>query len=99
MKSQCIWKRKWGILDSRSRQIAIYSGYAKEMMPESWKLADRRTYVHWAEKKYDILVFGMPQKFHYGDGMGTNPIMMMQQTGDERSLCHHLLFFMQWFLQ
>ena len=20
----------------------------------------------------------MPQKFHYGDGMGTNPIMMMQ---------------------
>ena len=66
------------VLDSRSRQIAIYSGYAKEMMPESWKLADRRTYVHWAEKKYDVLVFGMPQKFHYGDGMGTNPIMMMQ---------------------
>ena len=29
-------------------------------------------------KKYDILVFGMPQKFHYGDGMGTNPIMLMQ---------------------
>ena len=26
----------------------------------------------------DVLVFGMPQKFHYGDGMGTNPIMMMQ---------------------
>ena len=24
------------------------------------------------------LVFGMPQKFHYGDGMGTNPIQMMQ---------------------
>mgnify|MGYP007049173770 CR=1 FL=1 len=47
-------------------------------MPISWKLADKRTYVHWAEKKYDVLVFGMPQKFHYGDGMGTNPIMMMQ---------------------
>ena len=66
------------VLDTKSRQIAIYSGYAKEMMPESWKLADKRTYVHWAEKKYDVLVFGMPQKFHYGDGMGTNPIMMMQ---------------------
>jgi hypothetical protein len=66
------------VLDTNSRQIAIYSGYAKEMMPISWKLADKRTYVHWAEKKYDILVFGMPQKFHYGDGMGTNPIMMMQ---------------------
>ncbi len=66
------------VLDSKSRQIAIFSGYAKEMMPLSWKIADKRTYVHWAEKKYDVLVFGMPQKFHYGDGMGTNPIMMMQ---------------------
>ena len=66
------------VLDSQSRQISIFSGYAKEMMPESWKCADKRTYVHWAEKKYDVLVFGMPQKFHYGDGMGTNPIMMMQ---------------------
>ncbi len=66
------------VLDTDSRQIAVYSGYAKEMMPISWKTADERTYVHWAEKKYDVLVFGMPQKFHYGDGMGTNPIMMMQ---------------------
>ncbi len=66
------------VLDSQSRQIAVYSGYAKEMMPVSWAMADQRTYVHWAKKKYDVLIFGMPQKFHYGDGMGTNPIMMMQ---------------------
>ena len=66
------------VLDTYSRQIAVYSGYAKEMEPVSWKEADKRTYVHWAEKKYDVLVFGMPQFFHYGDGMGTNPIMMMQ---------------------
>lgn len=66
------------VLDTFSRQIAIFSGYAKEMQPLSWKVADKRTYVHWAKKKYDVLVFGMPQKFHYGDGMGTNPIMMMQ---------------------
>jgi len=66
------------VTDTQSRQIAIFSGYAKEMMPLSWEVADRRTYVHWAEKKYDVLVFGMPQFFHYGDGMGTNPIMMMQ---------------------
>ncbi len=66
------------VLDTYSRQIAVFSGYAKEMMPASWKIADKRTYVPWAEKKYDILVFGMPQNFHYGDGMGTNPIQMMQ---------------------
>lgn len=66
------------VLDTRSRQISIFSGYAKEMMPLSWTIADQRTYVHWAKKKYDVLVFGMPQFFHYGDGMGTNPIMLMQ---------------------
>lgn len=66
------------VTDTYSRQIAVFSGYAEEMMPKSWKVADKRTYVHWAEKKYDVLVFGMPQFFHYGDGMGTNPIMLMQ---------------------
>ncbi|HML45186.1 MAG TPA: lactate racemase domain-containing protein, partial [Clostridia bacterium] len=66
------------VLDSRSRQIEVFSGYAAQMAPLSWKSADRRTYVHWAEEKYDVLVFGMPQNFHYGAGMGTNPIMLMQ---------------------
>ena len=66
------------VLDTKSRQIAIFSGWAKEMQPLSWEVADKRTYVPWAEKKYDVMVFGMPQNFHYGDGMGTNPIQMMQ---------------------
>lgn len=66
------------VLDTYSRQIAIYSGYAKEMQPVSWSVADKRTYVKWAEKKYDVVVFGMPTNFHYGNGMGTNPIQMMQ---------------------
>ncbi len=66
------------VLDTQSRQIEIFSGWAKEMQPISWQSGDKRTYVHWADKKYDIMVFGMPQFFHYGDGMGTNPIMMMQ---------------------
>lgn len=66
------------VLDTKSRQIEIFSGYGKEIQPISWEVADKRTYVHWAEKKYDVLVFGMPQFFHYGDGMGTNPIMLMQ---------------------
>ncbi len=66
------------VLDTKSRQIKVYSGYAKEMMPLSWVEADKRTYVPYAQKKYDVLIFGMPQFFHYGEGMGTNPIMMMQ---------------------
>ena len=72
------------VLDTKSRQIEINSGYAKEMQPISWKTADKRTYVHWAEKKYDIVVFGMPTDFHYGAGMGTNPIQMMQALSAQR---------------
>lgn len=66
------------VLDSNSRQIDVFTGYAKEVQKLSWEVANKRTYVHWAEKKYDVLVFGMPQLFHYGNGMGTNPILMMQ---------------------
>lgn len=66
------------VLDTYSRQIEINSGYAAVMQPKSWIMANKRTYVPFAEKKYDILVFGMPQDFHYGNGMGTNPIQMMQ---------------------
>lgn len=66
------------VLDSKARQIAIFSGFGKVMQPASWKVADKRTYVKWADKKYNVMVFGMPQFFHYGEGMGTNPIMMMQ---------------------
>lgn len=66
------------VLDTKSRQIAVFSGYAKEMQPIAWKVADKRTYVHWATKKYDVMIFGAPQAFHYGNGMGTNPIMLMQ---------------------
>ena len=66
------------VLDTKSRQIAIFSGYAKEMQSIAWEVADKRTYVPYAEEKYDIMIFGMPQSFHYGNGMGTNPIFMMQ---------------------
>jgi hypothetical protein len=66
------------VLDTRARQIEINSGYAAMMQPFSWLTANRRTYVPWAEHKYDVVVFGAPRAFHYGDGMGTNPVMLMQ---------------------
>lgn len=66
------------VLDTYSRQIEVNSGHAAVMQPKSWVTANKRTYVPFAEKKYDVMVFGMPQDFHYGNGMGTNPIQMMQ---------------------
>lgn len=66
------------VLDSQSRQIEINTGTADLVQEKSWVVGNQRTYVPFAEKKYDVLVFGLPQFFHYGDGMGTNPIMLMQ---------------------
>ena len=60
------------VLDTYQRQIAVFTGYAKEIQPLSWKVADKRTYIPWAKEKFDVMVFGMPQNFHYGNGMGTN---------------------------
>jgi nickel-dependent lactate racemase len=66
------------VLDTWSRQIEINSGYAAIMQPKSWIMANKRTYVPFAKEKYDVMLFGMPLDFHYGNGMGSNPIQMMQ---------------------
>ncbi|MCK5315774.1 MAG: DUF2088 domain-containing protein, partial [Anaerolineales bacterium] len=66
------------VLDTKARQIAIFSGYGEEVQRESWKIANKRTYIPFAQEKYDIMMFGMPQNFHYGNGHGTNPILIMQ---------------------
>lgn len=66
------------VLDTRQQQIAVFSGYGADLQPLSWIEADKRTYIAWAGKSYDILMFGMPQAFHYGNGHGTNPILMLQ---------------------
>lgn len=66
------------VLDTQARQIAIFSGHGAEIQPPAWKAADQRTYIPWAKEKFDIVMFGMPQNFHYGNGHGTNPILMLQ---------------------
>ena len=66
------------VLDSKQRQIAVFSGHGAQVQPLTWRVADKRTYISWARHKYDVIVFGMPQSFHYGDGHGTNPILMLQ---------------------
>lgn len=66
------------VLNTQARQIAVFSGYGKEMQPKSWEVADKRTYIPWAKEQFDVMIFGMPQAFHYGNGHGTNPILMLQ---------------------
>lgn len=66
------------VLDTKMRQIAVFAGYTKEIQPPSFEVANKRTYIPFAEKKYDVMMFGMPQNFHYGNGHGTNPLLMLQ---------------------
>lgn len=66
------------VLDTYQRQIAVFSGYAKDIQPLSWQVANKRTFIPWAKEKFDIMMFGMPQNFHYGNGHGTNPILILQ---------------------
>ncbi len=66
------------VLDSTARQIAVFSGFGVDVQRESFSVADKRTYVSWATKKYNVMIFGMPKAFHYGNGHGTNPILMLQ---------------------
>ncbi len=66
------------VLDSFSNQIAVYAGDAKLVQEASWKIADQRTYVKWAKKKYDVIIFGLPNDFQYGSRQGRNPILVEQ---------------------
>ncbi len=66
------------VLDTGMRQIAVFSGSGDKIQPLSWEVADKRTYIPWAKEKFNIMIFGMPQAFHYGNGHGTNPILMLQ---------------------
>jgi len=69
------------VLDSRSRQLGVYAGVIPEVEQASWPLATARTDLQLPGEPADILVVGIPRNFHYGAGMGSNPILMMQAIG------------------
>lgn len=69
------------VLDSRSRQLGVYAGAIPAVEQASWPLATARTDLQVPGEPADILVVGMPRNFHYGAGMGSNPILMMQAIG------------------
>ena len=74
------------VLGSQAQILGVYAGAADEVEEESWKLAERRTNVY-LPHKVDVLVGGLPRTFHYGPGMGTNPILMLQAIGATLARC------------
>ncbi len=66
------------VLDSFSHQIAVVAGEAHAVEKATREIADKRTYVHWAKKKYDVIIMGLPNDFQYGTRQGRNPILIEQ---------------------
>lgn len=69
------------VLNNRSEQIGVFAGAIAEVERASWPLATQRTDVTLPGEPADVLVVGVPRNFHYGMGMGSNPILMMQAIG------------------
>lgn len=69
------------VLNGRSEQMEVVAGSASEVEAATWPKASTRTDVEVPGEKADILVVGIPRSFHYGPGMGSNPILMLQGIG------------------
>ena len=69
------------VLDSRSRQLGVAAGRIPSVEQATWPLASERTDLPVTGEPADVLLVGIPRTFHYGPGMGSNPILMMQAIG------------------
>ncbi|MDR7463173.1 MAG: lactate racemase domain-containing protein [Armatimonadota bacterium] len=70
------------VLGTDSQVLGVFAGAPDAVQAASWPLASRRTDVPLdIAEPFDVVVFGLPRSFHYGPGMGTNPILMLQAIG------------------
>lgn len=68
-------------LNARSEQIAVKAGRIPDVEQATWPTAGARTDLDLGGEPADILIIGIPRNFHYGRGMGSNPVLMMQAVG------------------
>jgi hypothetical protein len=70
--------------------LDVHAGQLSEVEEATWPLADKRTnIVVDIPEPADVLIMGIPRNFHYGPGMGTNPILMSLAIGGQLSRCWH----------
>lgn len=67
--------------------LGVYAGTPEAVEEASWPLAAQRTEVALDAEPADVVVFGLPRTFHYGPGMGTNPILMLQAISATVARC------------
>ncbi len=79
-----------GVLGQRSQVLDVKAGALDLVEEATWPLADRRTNIALdLPEPADVLVIGLSRNFHYGPGMGTNPILMSLAIGGQLSRCWH----------
>lgn len=72
--------------------LAVHAGSLDYVEQACWPLAAQRTDVALdMEAPADVLVVGMPRNFHYGPGMGSNPVLMGLALGGQLSRCWNAL--------
>lgn len=69
------------VLNASSQQLAVRAGVPDEVEAATWAEAAARTDVTVPGPRANVLVVGIPRSFHYGPGMGSNPVLMMQGIG------------------
>jgi nickel-dependent lactate racemase len=78
------------VLGQRSQILDVKAGEVGAVEEATWPFADKRTKVCLEMKgPADILIMGLPRNFHYGPGMGSNPILMSLAIGGQLSRCWH----------
>jgi nickel-dependent lactate racemase len=80
------------VLGQRSQVLDVKAGVLDLVEEATWPLADRRTNIALdMPEPADVLLLGLPRNFHYGPGMGTNPILMSLAIGGQLCRCWHAL--------
>ncbi len=69
------------VLNGRSEQLQIVAGTPTAVEEATWPKAAHRTDVEVPGPRANVLVLGIPRSFHYGPGMGSNPVLMLQGMG------------------
>jgi nickel-dependent lactate racemase len=78
------------VLGQRSQILDVQAGDLGLVEEATWPLADQRTNINLdMSGPADVLIMGVPRNFHYGPGMGTNPILMSLAIGGQLSRCWH----------
>lgn len=81
------------VLGQKGDVLDVKAGRIASVEQATWPLAGQRSNVvlDELEEPADVLLMGLPRDFHYGPGMGTNPILMSLGIGAQFSRCSKAL--------